>query len=183
MTRDHVTPPQVRHELSEEGSWRRTGAVVREEVAGTSTRHPVLFPYTDTYIQISLQAHNEFGYSQESVLVIRAVKGDLGAAPHSVGSLSPAAQATSRLWTETPRRTSRPRSCPWCRCWAGWWPCWWWPRCWWTSPATRSTRQVPPPAASSSLQRILICIHDSGVTNFLCEKTKTFKKFDAQSER
>ena len=77
MTRDRVTPPQVRHELSEEGSWRRTGAVVREEVAGTSTRHPVLFPYTDTYIQISLQAHNEFGYSQESVLVIRAVKGDL----------------------------------------------------------------------------------------------------------
>ena len=39
------------------------------------------------------------------------------------------------------------------------------------------------PATSSSLQRILICIHDSGVTNFLCEKTKTFKKFDAQSER
>ena len=77
MTPDSVTP-QVRHELSEEGSWRRTGAVVREEVAGTSTRHPVLFPYTDTYIQISLQAHNEFGYSQESVLVIRAVKGDLG---------------------------------------------------------------------------------------------------------
>ena len=125
MPRDHVTPPQVRHELSEEGSWRRTGAVVREEVAGTSTRHPVLFPYTDTYIQISLQAHNEFGYSQESVLVIRAVKGDLGAALHSVGILSLAAQATSRLWTETPRRTSRPRSCPWCRCWAGWWPCWW----------------------------------------------------------
>ena len=175
-----MTPPQVRHELSEEGSWRRTGAVVREEVAGTSTRHPVLFPYTDTYIQISLQAHNEFGYSQESVLVIRAVKGDLDS---SVQCRNPQSRCSGDLAALDG-----------------------------DSAADFTASQLPlvpllgglvavlvvaavlvdlscykinktGPATSSSLQRILICIHDSGVTNFLCEKTKTFKKFDAQSER
>ena len=180
MTRDHVTPPQVRHELSEEGSWRRTGAVVREEVAGTSTRHPVLFPYTDTYIQISLQAHNEFGYSQESVLVIRAVKGDLD-------STAQCREPQSRCSGDLAALDG-------------------------DSAADFTASQLPlvpllgglvavlvvaavlvdlscykinktGAATSSSLPRILICIHDSGVTNFLCEKTKTFKKFDAQSER
>ena len=33
------------------------------------------FPFSDTYVKIILQAHNEFGYSSEAVLVIRAIKG------------------------------------------------------------------------------------------------------------
>ena len=65
----------VRHEVTEEGNWRRTGAVVTEEISGVTTRHPILFPYTNTYVQIILQAHNEFGFSQEAMLVIRVVKG------------------------------------------------------------------------------------------------------------
>ena len=69
----------MRHEVSEESlsSWKRTGNVVTEAIPGPSTtRHPIRLPFSDTYVKIILQAHNEFGYSSESVLVIRAIKGD-----------------------------------------------------------------------------------------------------------
>ena len=68
----------MRHEVSEESlsSWKRTGNVITEEIPGPgTTRHPVTLPFSDTYVKIILQAHNEFGYSSESVLVIRAIKG------------------------------------------------------------------------------------------------------------
>ena len=95
----------MRHEVSEESlsSWKRTGNVITEEIPGPSTtRHPIRLPFSDTYVKIILQAHNEFGYSQESVLVIRAVKGDLGAL-QSVGS-----SAANRLIGEVVQSQRRP---------------------------------------------------------------------------
>ena len=61
--------------MTDEGTWKRTGPVVREEIRGVTTRYPIKLPYTNTYILMKLQAHNEFGYSSEAVLVIRGVKG------------------------------------------------------------------------------------------------------------
>ena len=66
--------------MSEENlsSWKRTGNVITEEIPGPgTTRHPIRMSFSDTYVKIILQAHNEFGYSLESVLVIRAIKGEL----------------------------------------------------------------------------------------------------------
>ena len=69
----------MRHEVSEENLsiWKRTGNVITEEIPGPgTTRHPIRLTFSDTYVKIILQAHNEFGYSSESVLVIRAIKGE-----------------------------------------------------------------------------------------------------------
>ena len=53
----------------------RTGEVIEEMIPQITTRHPIKFPFTNTFIQIELEAHNELGYSQPSVLVIRGVTG------------------------------------------------------------------------------------------------------------
>ena len=53
----------------------RTGKRVEEIIPKITTRYPINFPFTNTFIQIELEAHNELGYSQSSVLVIRGVTG------------------------------------------------------------------------------------------------------------
>ena len=40
-----------------------------------SVRHTLDLPYTDTYIKVVLQAHNERGYSDEAALILRAYSG------------------------------------------------------------------------------------------------------------
>jgi len=65
----------VRLEVSEEGNWKRTGEVTQKEIRGITTTYPVKFPYQNTFIMIKLQAHNEFGFSNEASLIIKAVKG------------------------------------------------------------------------------------------------------------
>ena len=67
--------PYVRHNLTNSGSWKRTGEIQEEMISKITTRHPISFPFTNTFIQIVLQAHNELGYSHESVLIIRGVTG------------------------------------------------------------------------------------------------------------
>ena len=39
-------------------------------------RHTLDMPYRDTYVKIVLQAHNEYGFSDESVLIVRAGRGE-----------------------------------------------------------------------------------------------------------
>jgi len=135
----------VRHEVTEESTWKRTGNVITEEISGPgTTRHPIRFPFSDTYVKIILQAHNEFGYSSEAVLVIRAIKGK--AWPLNNGS-----------------------------------------------GGDFTASQLPlVPIIGALVCVFLICIilvdlscykiNKTGVTHFLCEKTKSFKKFNAQSE-
>ena len=53
----------------------RTGEKIEEIIPRITTRYPIKFPFTNTFIQIELEAHNELGYSQPSVLVIRGVTG------------------------------------------------------------------------------------------------------------
>merc|ERR1719510_771966 len=49
--------------------------MIEEIIPEITTRHPINFPFTNTFIQIELEAHNELGYSNPSVLVIRGVTG------------------------------------------------------------------------------------------------------------
>ena len=64
-------------DVSEDGNWKRTGDIITKEIIGVTTRYPIKLPYHNTYIQILLQAHNEFGYSQKASLIIKAVRGEL----------------------------------------------------------------------------------------------------------
>ena len=66
---------QVRHNFSNSGTWKRTGDIKEEIISKITTRYPIMFPFTNTFIQIVLQAHNELGYSHESILIIRGVTG------------------------------------------------------------------------------------------------------------
>jgi len=133
----------VRHNVTNSGSWKRTGEIQEEIISKITTRHPIRFPFTNTFIQIVLQAHNELGYSHESVLVIRGVTGSAS--------------------TSDPDRGHFQAS------------------------------QLPLIPIIGSLLCVLLLvivlidiscykINKIGVTNFLCEKMKSFKKFDAQSE-
>lgn len=162
--------------MTEEGSWRRTGDIVREEIMGITTNYPIIFPYTNTYIQIKLQAHNEYGYSSEAILVIRAMKGFKCSFLFYL--------FIKIVWIGKVGILGSQISTP---------------------------SQLPlVPIIGTVVCVLLICIilidvscykvnkigrknlynlnnlqfsFVSGVTNFLCEKTKSFKKFDAQSER
>ena len=50
--------------------------MTQKEIRGITTTYPVKFPYQNTFIMIKLQAHNEFGFSNEASLIIKAVKGE-----------------------------------------------------------------------------------------------------------
>ena len=66
---------QVRHNFTNSATWMRTGEKIEEIIPKITTRYPIKFPFTNTFIQIELEAHNELGYSRPSVLVIRGVTG------------------------------------------------------------------------------------------------------------
>ena len=67
----------MRVEQSYSDSWVQTGDIVKIEIKNRgSVRHMLDIPYQDTYIKIILQAHNEMGFSDESVLIVRAGKGE-----------------------------------------------------------------------------------------------------------
>ena len=63
----------------EEGSldsWVKTGDVVKIEIQNRgSVRHVLDIPYRNTYVKITLQAHNELGLSDEAVMIIKAMSG------------------------------------------------------------------------------------------------------------
>ena len=67
----------VRHNFTNSATWMRTGERIEEIIPKITTRYPIKFPFTNTFIQMELEAHNELGYSQPSVLVIRGVTGEL----------------------------------------------------------------------------------------------------------
>ena len=68
--------PKVRVEQSYSDSWVQTGDIVKIEIQNRgSVRHTLDISYWDTYVKIVLQAHNEYGFSDESVLIVRAGRG------------------------------------------------------------------------------------------------------------
>ena len=70
--------PKVRVEQSHSESWVQTGDIVKIEIQNRgSVRKTLDMPYQDTYVKIVLQAHNEYGFSDESVLIVRAGRGKL----------------------------------------------------------------------------------------------------------
>lgn len=57
-------------------SWVKTGDVVKIEIQNRgSVRHVLDIPYRNTYVKITLQAHNELGLSDEAVMIIKAMSG------------------------------------------------------------------------------------------------------------
>ena len=67
---------KVRPERTDSDNWVRTGDVIKIEIQNRgSVRHTLDFPYQDTYVKIFLQAHNELGFSAESVLIVRVGNG------------------------------------------------------------------------------------------------------------
>ena len=63
----------MRVEQTGSDSWVRTGDVIKIELQNRGTvRHTLDIPYQDTYVKIGLQAHNELGFSDESILIVRA---------------------------------------------------------------------------------------------------------------
>ena len=61
----------MRVEQSYSDRWVQTGIIVKIEIENKgSVRHTLDMPYRDTYVKIVLQAHNEYGFSDESVLII-----------------------------------------------------------------------------------------------------------------
>lgn len=63
----------VRVEESYSDTWEKSGDTVEIEIQNRgSVRHVLDIPYRNTYVKIVLQAHNELGLSDESVLIVRA---------------------------------------------------------------------------------------------------------------
>ena len=66
----------MRPEWTDSDNWVRTGDIIKIEIQNRgSVRHTLDFPYQDTYVKIFLQAHNELGFSAESVLIVRVGNG------------------------------------------------------------------------------------------------------------
>ena len=66
----------MRPERTESDNWVRTGDFIKIEIQSRGTvRQSLDMPYQDTYVKIILQAHNELGFSAESVLIVRTGKG------------------------------------------------------------------------------------------------------------
>ena len=66
----------MRVEESYSDTWEKSGDTVEIEIQNRgSVRHVLDIPYRNTYVKIVLQAHNELGLSDESVLIVRAGRG------------------------------------------------------------------------------------------------------------
>jgi len=139
----------VRVEQTGSDSWVRTGDVIKIELQNRGTvRHTLDIPYQDTYVKIGLQAHNELGFSDESILMVRA--------------------AGKGIEQEEKEASESP-------------------------PIQFTASQLPLIPIIGTLLAVLLLliilidiscykINKIGVTNFLCEKTERFNKFDAHNE-
>ena len=68
----------MRVEESYTDRWVQIGDIVEIEIQNRgSVRHILDIPYRNTYVKIILQAHNELGFSDETILIIRAWSGEL----------------------------------------------------------------------------------------------------------